>query len=361
MKNIYKRICSSYFKIILIFLLGFSMAANAQESMRTNLYVVDASGTTLVDGNLTNYNNIYSNTVDINDGWKMTNPGINFGIIRDGNNLVVERRSIIHFSDTTFFRMWNLPQYHYQLRFVLTNLDHPGLRAVIKDSYLNTETPVDLNDTTYYDFRVDGNAASSDQMRFQLVYGKAVPVNAEVNFAGIKAKRKDKNVLLEFEVANEVYMSSYTIEHSVDGLNFHGLYEFSADNSQTNRSYSYLDSAAVCTDNFYRIKAISMAGKIQYSPVAKSGILVATAEITIYPNPVENKTVQLQLNKLPLGKYSISLLNNSGNSQSLSSIQVVSGQVNCSVNLPRQLAPGIYRLAFDGPDKLRMTKLIVVL
>ncbi len=358
MKKIYTSIFSSSFKIILIFLFTFPVAANAQESMRANLYVVDANGATLVDGNLTNYNSIYSNAVDINDGWKMTNPGINFGILREGYNLVVERRNIIGISDTTFFRMWNLPRYNYKVKFMLSNLNHPGLQAFMRDNYLNTETPVGLNDTTYYNFTVDANIASADQMRFQFIY-RTPPV--DVNFTDIKAQRKDKNVLLQWGVSNEIFMSSYTVEHSADGVNFHDLSQLISDNSPLNKTYSYMDMGASCGNNYYRIKAINKERKIQYSPIAKVEALLIADAINIYPNPVMNKTVQLQFGNLPAGKYSITLFYNNGVNRQLSSIQLVPGQSNYSVNLPQQLASGFYRILLTGPGNIKISKAIEVL
>ena len=361
MKNIYKRFFLFCSKVITVFLIVFPVAVDAQESMRANLFVVDAGGTILVDGNLTNYSDIYSNTVDINDGWKMTNPGINFGILREGYNLVVERRSIIRASDTTFFRMWNLPQNHYQVKFMLTKLDHRGLKAFIKDKYLNTETPVKLNDTTYYDFSIDANTGSADQMRFQLIYGPVFSGPAEVNFTGIKATRKEKDVMLEWSLTKEIYLNSYTIQHSPDGNDFHDIYQYAPGNNPVSETYTYTDTEALAGDNFYRIKVFNMAGQVQYSTVAKVSALGTIPSINVYPNPIANKTIQLQFNNLPDGKYSISVVNNNGISQQLPALQLEPGQSTKSVLLPQKLAPGIYNLLFIGPGNSRITKVIVVL
>ena len=349
MKKIYTSILSSCIKVISVFLFVFPLAVNAQQSMRANLYIVDATGATLVDGNLTNYNSIYSNSVDSDDGLKLTNPGINFGILREEYNLVVEMRNIIGIADTTFFRMWNLPQLHYQIKFMLSNLNHPGLEAVVKDNYLNTEFPVSLNGTTYYDFTVDANTASADQMRFQFIY-TLPPV--DVNFTEIKAQRNGKDVFVEWEVSNEIFMSSYTVEHSADGVNFDELSQRISENSPINKTYNYMDMGASSGNNYYRIKAISKAGKIQYSQVAKVDAILNAGAISIYPNPVRNKTVQFQFGNLPAGKYSIKLLYNNGASRYLSSIQLVPGQSNYSATLPKHLSPGFYWILFVGPDNI---------
>ena len=361
MKNLYPRTASCCLKLFAILLLFISVEANAQESMRANLYVVDASGTTLVDGNLTNYNDIYSNAVDIDDAWKMTNPGINFGILRDGNTLVVERRSIIGNADTTFFRMWNMPQLNYRIRLVLKNLNHPGLKGSIKDNYLNTEYPIGLNDTTYYNFTVDANPASANQNRFQVIFGINSFVPVDVNFTGIQLQRQGNDALVEWTVSNEVSMELYTIEHSVDGRNFNSLQQVNPVNTQVAKTYTYKHLNIPAAENFYRIKAVSSGGRIQYSPIAKLCTVNAAKDITVYPNPVVNKTVQLQFNKQAAGKYNISLIYSNGVRQSLLSMQLGIGQESRSVKLPQSLAAGTYRLQFVGADNKAIIKTIQVL
>lgn len=363
MKNIYKLLISSRVNIIRIFLLsllGLPFAVTAQESMRANLYVVDANGATLVDGNLTNYNNMYSNAVDINDAWKMSNPGINFGILRDGYNLVVERRSIINLLDTTTFRMWNMPHYNYQIKFILKDLDHPGLKAVLKDNFLNSEKLIGLNDTTNVDFAVNADPGSASQTRFQLIY-KTISSPVSLSFTDIQAHRSGKNVMLQWTVINQVSIASYIIQSSADGRNFRDLGLQLPDNSLTCKTYTYTDNRASTGENYYRIKAINTTGEIKYSALAKIDALLTLQEINVYPNPIMNNTIQLQFNGLPEGKYSVTLLYNNGINQQLSSIQLSSSQTNYSVNLPQRLVSGIYQLLLTGPGNTRFTKIIEIL
>ena len=362
MKNFYLLATICRGSIFSFFLLT-AITVNAQESMRANLYVVDASGATLVDGNLTNYNNIYSNDVDINDAWKMTNPGMNFGILRSSTNLVVERRRIYDVSDTTFFRMWNMPQYHYRIKFMLKNLDHPGMFGFVKDNYTNTETAIALNDTTYYDFFVNANPSSGSEMRFKLIYGPIIsgtgPVN--VNITGIQAHRKGQDIFVEWNVVNEENIESYTIEHSGDARNFNSLKQVSAINTPIAKSYNYVDARASESTNYYRIKATSIGGKIQYSPIAKINAVTQKAEITVYPNPVTNKITQLQFSNQPAGKYNLVLLHSNGVQQPLTTLQIDEGESSRSLHLPQTIVPGVYQLQIIGPDKVRTVRSIQVL
>jgi len=329
--------------------------------MRANLYVVTGNVLTLVDGNLTNYNNIYSNNVDMNDGWKMPNPGINFGIYRSTITLAVERRSIYVTSDTTFFRMWNMLQNTYSLKLMLKNLNHQGMQGFIKDNYLNTETAIGLNDTTFYNFTVDANPASADEMRLQLVYAPAIVGVLDVNITGISAQRKGSDILLNWSVAGETSMASYIVEHSTDGRDFSAIQQVSALNTATAKKYDYTDIKPSAAVNFYRIKAVSLSGKIQYSPVARVNAIDKESAISIYPNPVVNKTVQLQFSNQPAGRYNSILIYDNGVQEQLQSFQVNEGQASLSLSLPKNLQPGVYRLQFSGPDNSRIVKTIIVL
>lgn len=352
MKNFYLQAASFCQKSFVIFLLIYSLTATAQESMRANLYVVSGSSVTLVDGSLTNYNNIYSNRVDVNDAWKMTNPGINLSVFREATDLVVERRSVYTDSDTTFFRMWNLPQYHYRLKLMLKNLNHPGMRGFMKDKYLQTEIPVGLNDTTYIDFYVNSDPASGAQDRFELIYGLSaiVTVPVDVNITSINASRKGKDILVEWKVVNEESIETYTVEHSTDGRNFSGSRNIEALNTPVAKSYQYTDVNAGDITHYYRVRATSKGGKIQQSPIARVNPSNSTAGLNVYPNPVLNKTVQLQFTNQPAGKYQFTLLYNNGARQTLGTLEISENSANRSIALPAMLPAGIYRLQVNGPN-----------
>ncbi|HMJ48456.1 MAG TPA: hypothetical protein VK498_14080 [Ferruginibacter sp.] len=347
--------------ILLTFLL-FQLHAISQEAMRANLYLVAANGTkTLMDGNLTNYHNSYSNLVDWDDAWKMTNPGENFGIVRSSTNLVIERRSIICSSDTTFFKMWNMRTSNYEIKVMTKNLGHPGLIAFMKDNYLNAITPVGLNDTTYIPFQVNANPGSYSQLRFELIYTNVITSPVPVTFTGFKLFRKDNNVDIEWSVENEISIESYTVEHGMDGVTFNGLQDFLPSNSSIAKKYTTTDPNVSKGDHFYRIKATSIGGKVEYSHIAKINGLDAGMGLNIYPNPVLNKMVQLQLAFPVAGKYSVLLVGMNGTLQSLGNINISASQSSQTLSLPANTLPGMYRIQLLGPGNSFYIKSITVL
>ena len=355
MKKFYSLAVSCCGKLFLIFFLLLSFISKAQESMRANLYALNTSGTILLDGNLTEYNIIYSNTVDINDAWKMVNPGVNFGIERSGYDLAVERRSALKNYDTTFFRMWNMSKSNYNIKFILKDLDQKGMYAFIKDNYFGTKTAVDLNDTTDFMFTINNDLASAAEMRFQLIYA------LDVDFKDFSVQRKGADVRVQWQAANELAIESYWIEQSADGINFNNIRQVIPyyNNAATN-SYDYIHAGVSAVDIFYRIKAVGSAGRVLYSAVEKATENTSAPGISVYPNPVVNKTVQLQFNNLAAGKYNTLLLYSNGMQQQLSPFQLGEWQTNGSVNLPQSLPPGTYQLRFTGPGNKRIIKNILI-
>jgi hypothetical protein len=182
MKTLYTLKAVSCYILLFIFLVSFSGTVSAQRSMRANLYVVSSTGEmTIADGNYTEYADIYSNNVDVNDIIKMVNPEINFGILRADTTLVIEKRNINNSTDTTFFRMWNMPRKNYRLRLIISGVFQPDMLAFIKDDHLNTLSPVSLNGTTDIDFTVDTSLGSVMETRFKLFFHEkpAVVVNPD--------------------------------------------------------------------------------------------------------------------------------------------------------------------------------------
>ncbi len=346
-----------------ILILSLFTPARSQVRMRANLMIVDATGATLMDGNMTNYGAGYSNAVDGYDIWKMSNFGENFGILRSTANLVIERRSLIALADTTYFRMWNVQQRNYRLQVITENLHTFNLVAFVRDSYLNQDIPVGLNDTSNINFTVTSNSASKAQNRFTLIYkdvnttGGALPVQ----FTAIQLQRNNNNVQVIWGVENEINMVKYVVEYAADAVHFAPVKEVASSNSTGARSYSIADNRPTGMDHFYRIRAIDLGGKIQYSAIARLGASKGEKGMNVYPNPVTNKRCQLQLDVALGGNYKVSLTAVNGQRQELGSLAVTAGQSVLTLPLPKNTVAGVYRLQLTAPDQSVLLKTIHVL
>ena len=249
-----------------------------------------------------------------------------------------------------------MPRANYRIKLILKDMDQNGMYAFIKDSYLGTQTAVYLNDTTDLSFTVNTDPASAAEMRFQFIYA------LDVSFKSVAAQRKGDKVRVEWVAANELAIASYHIEYSSDGINFNDRSQLIPyHNYAATNAYEYIDAGVSPGDIFFRIKAVSDNGRIQYSAIVKAAENISEPGIIIYPNPVVNKAVQLQFNNLTAGKYNALLLHSNGMQQQLAPFQISEWQTSGSVDLPQSLAPGVYHLQFTGPGTIRIIKTILVL
>ena len=349
--------------LMLLFLFTqLSVKSQLSQNMRVNLYRINGAGvTTLMDGNLTDYDNSYSNEVDMMDAWKMNNFGENFGIRRSDINLVVERRKQITFTDTTFLRMWNMQKTTYQLRIVTKNLNSPGLIAFIEDSYLNSAMAVGLNDTSYYPFTVNYDAGSFALNRFRIIFlNNLIAAALPVRFTGINLFGNNKDIRVDWKVENELSINNYSIEHSMNGRDFIAIKNMSPIGAESSKIYSDNIKDLEPGKHFFRIRAESLNGRNDFSSVAMINTALKSNGISVYPNPVLNKTMMLHSINLEPGKYTLELINNLAQHVDIGTVMISSSQSIQTIRLPDMIQPGIYRLRIKGPDQYLFVQTISV-
>jgi Subtilase family/Secretion system C-terminal sorting domain len=106
-----------------------------------------------------------------------------------------------------------------------------------------------------------------------------------ISFEAIK---ENKNVKLNWQTTNEINSSSFLVERSVDGIVFNNIGTVVATSLPGINNYSFVDVLPLPTSNFYRLKLIDANGKFAYSPIRKINFNNNSADINIYPNPVNN-------------------------------------------------------------------------
>lgn len=176
----------------------FRTVTDVPESLITNLYSVEAGSDNLADGTMILFNNFYSNAVDGMDAFKLTNFGINMGMIKNGKTLSVEKRMPLSAGDTIFFNLTNTKQQQYRFEFTANGLAQPFLAAWLIDKYLNTSTPINLNGLTSVSFTVNTNTGSSAANRFSIVFSKPVVANPKSSIVIYPNPVYNGNVALQF-------------------------------------------------------------------------------------------------------------------------------------------------------------------
>src|SRR5690606_29505538 len=116
----------------------------------------------------------------------------------------------------------------------------------------------------------------------------------------------NEDVLVTWNVENEINVSGYEVEKSTDGVSFTKIGYVDAKNA---KSYNWVDEQVQSGISYYRVKMIEINSKTEVSSVVKIFIQGEPSKITVYPNPITNGVVNVHLINQPSGKYKIRLLN----------------------------------------------------
>ena len=329
----------------------FTEQGNSTAFIKTNLFLLNAdSSKTLADGTLAEFNDGYSNAVDIADALKFGNVHETFCLKRNNQQLAVERRAPLTENDTLFFQLNNAVRRNYQFE-IVAGINAPQWSAYLEDSYLKSSAIINLQDTTVINFTVTVDAASAVANRFRLVFknnGSPLPLT----FISVKASRQNNNIGVEWAVENEVNISKYDIEKSVDGEHFLKVNTVAARGFANTMLYNWLDVNAVQGNNFYRIKSIDNNGDIFYSRTVKINFDNEEGSIAIYANPITNGHIDIQFLNQPKGIYQVQLFNNLGQLILTKNIIHPGGTVVTNISAGKgKIVAGTYHLQVIKPDK----------
>ena len=220
---------------------------------------------------------------------------------------------------------------------------------------IHTSTPILLNGSlNTVDFSVNATPASSASDRFRIVFAApAAPL--PISFTGIKAYQQGANVAVEWKVAAELNVKNYEVEKSTNGINFVKVgTQLAIGNNSSDVTYNWLDLNPVSGNNFYRIRSTENSGLIKYSAIAKVNIGKLVPSITVYPNPVTGKQVNLQFTAMDKGLYYIKLINTLGQVVYSSQYIHTGGSATFGFSIGN-IKPGAYLMELIGADNSKQT------
>ncbi len=321
----------------------------------SNLFMMKQTGRALADGNKVKFDEVYSDEVDNDDAIKMSNFGINFGILRGDKTLIIESRKPVTAEDVLPFKMWNLSKSDYELELTATGLAETGVTAILEDRYTGSSKVLDMIGKNVYSFTVNTEPGSSASDRLRVVFQPSATV--PVRFTALNAFQKNADIQVDWKLATENGISRYEVEHSLDGRNFTKSGTVAAANAG---SYSWLDVQPAAGTHYYRIKGIGVAGDAIYTSIVKVLVGKGRTGITVYPNPVKDGLVTLQFTNQAAGKYGIRLINDAGQSVYRSTTIRSAGNGSETFSLPKGITKGIYKLEVITPgNKTSVEKIII--
>lgn len=339
-----------------------------ESEIRANIYVMNNGYQVLLDGVATQFNAQYNNEVNVDDALKLGNLSETFSLKRDNKLFAVEKRAPVTASDTIYYNLGLMRSQSYVLEINPANMDATGLSAWLEDLYLHTSTSISLESSTSYPFTVTTSAPESYAAnRFRIVFRQVTSPEPEVLIITATAvRRADATIHVSWNVLNESGVSHYEVERSSNRGIFTGILTREALlNNGGEVRYSDIDHNPMTGDNYYRIKAVTRSGKIFYSKTVQvvskqNGGVELTEMVTVYPNPVMGRQMNVRFENMESGKYKVALYNNSG-------VRVIEKEE--TIKQPgltlrymlNHLTPGSYRLVVYNMSGKKWTQQVVIL
>ncbi|MEN9571412.1 MAG: hypothetical protein RL172_2643, partial [Bacteroidota bacterium] len=320
-----------------------------------NLKSYNSNGTVpVVDGVMLGYDDNYSNDIDDMDATKLSLGGVeNISIVKNNTRLSIERKAFDADEDSIKLNLSTMGKRNYQLEIACSNIDTTQFTAWLQDAANNSSTPIQMSGKTNYDFTI---AEGYNPNRFTIVFKQKKYIVLPVSFTSVTAVKQQHDVLIEWNTAQAVNTISYQIERSADGDRFSSLTQLPV---QANNQYEWTDKAPLPGVNFYRIKAVDKDGKYSYSNIVYVVMTDIAGGITVYPNPVQNNSIQLLMAGQKTGKYHLTIYNDKGQQLYSESFTHHYTEALKKITPARLLPKGVLTTKISGPANNATLRIVV--
>jgi hypothetical protein len=321
----------------------FGVGNGQIDNLNINLKRIENGNLSTRDGVTASFGASYNKAVNFNeDAEKLFNNEEGITLKRGTNNLSIERRPFITNQNDTLFLALNRLQINtnYTLNINPQNFD-AGMQAFLVDRLLSTETAINLQSSSQDINITSATATVAD--RWMIVFRGTG--NLPNNKLSLVATKKDRDVQLTWNIANEQGVKDYELQRSVNGTEFTTINNQVASNKA---EYNNVDTKANNGINYYRVKMTMLNDDVRYSNVVTINLKLSTVNpVTVYPNPIKGSIAQLQLNELAAGNYTIRLMDMQGKLVQTQNIQHQGGTTSRSLGLGN-VAAGNYQLVVEG-------------
>ena len=171
----------------------------------------------------------------------------------------------------------------FVLSTLFTNLSGPPIISTASEIY---NLPAIIGGEVLSDN--PATAIIGDSTQISICNGGSLPVTF-ISFNA--AQQSSGNILVEWQVAQEINIKNYVVERSYDGVNFTDIGTVSATGAST---YSFVDNTSLNNGKvYYRVVSVDITGKLSYTPTVLLNGDQQLA-VTVTPNPFKDD-MQLQI------------------------------------------------------------------
>lgn len=335
------------------------------QNLKIGLDYMNADGTAIAaDGLRALYSNNFSAGLAEEDIIKFPDAIGSICFKRNGSLLGLEGRPLLSSNDTLFIHMSDMQSDGtYRFRIAGQNFQSTHVTAYLEDKYLQNRQLVSLTDgdTTNIQFIVKNNIeASYASDRFMITF--SMPgIALAINLLNLSATQQTNSITINWSASGESGVSAYEVQRSVDGILFNGIGKVIVGNTVSGiNNYKWIDDNPAKGINYYRLKIIQINDNSSFSPVIKVTDNNVKPGVFLYPNPVTNGEIILQLNNLPAEAYLVNLYNEIGLRVMQQTINHTGGSAIVSLKLPTGMVGGLYHLTVNGLQGKQYIKSILI-
>ncbi len=209
---------------------------------------------------------------------------------------------------------FNLPNGSYNIKLYYTEAEILGWETATSQSrnaalIVKTNTNIStITPANYLNYTIEGNTAtfapySNSTSAVDGIFSASFATGfsgfgvgvldqtLSVDLLSFTGKRENRTAVLSWETESEVNNDYFTLEHSMDGIDYRALAMIQgAGNSTTPKSYRYVDENPYSGVNYYRLSLTDFSGERQDGGVVSVNF-EALDYLEIFPNPVRDNLV----------------------------------------------------------------------
>ena len=335
----------------------FRTTSSNLSTLAVNLLYPSGASTVLADGLLNAFDSNYSDLLNDEDAIKMQGAAECIGIKKNEELLMIEARKLPSKTDTIFLNSLRLSRPQYTIQIFGNNLSASGMQAFLEDVYTNLKHPLSLADTNNIIINTTADAASKDVNRFRIILKPASSL--PVTYTSVSAMPKQKEIEVKWQVSSEAGIIKYEIEKSGEGRTFTKAGEVMALGTGNFQTYQWTDLQPVIGKNYYQVKAIQPGGNYFYSKIVIAQLGAGKNIIKVYPNPVKDHQLFIQITHTEKSIYYGVLVNSLGQVIQTFSIEHNGSSTSYKIKLSNDIAVGNYRLRIKNNTETYEQSLII--
>ncbi|MBC7722715.1 MAG: T9SS type A sorting domain-containing protein, partial [Pedobacter sp.] len=311
-----------------------------------------------MDGAAMCYHTIFSNDITKEDAEKIDNNSECIAINSHAYLYSIEGKPTPLLSDSISLKLYyTTNNANYQLQVNLSQFTNLGLQPYLKDRFTKNSILLTLGTVNTYAFITTADTNSFNN-RFTIIF--AANTVLPIHFATVKAYANANTSNTITWLVNETTADYYEVEHATNTQNFVIISKLMANGNGLN-NYTYRHNYNSIGNNYYRIKSVNKAGLTKYSTTEiVNNSATKAAEVSIYPNPIENGIVNIGFNKIIAGTYEVAIYNSNGKVVQRNTIVHNGFSGNHIIYLLSKLTVGIYGCSIsNGVKNIHYQKLLV--